>query len=190
MYSELIPAWQRLIDERKARIELNFCPSPFTEFHQDIDKGSIIVMENMKFMNYRDAIDKRKGLSIHYVKLALTELAKFHALGYAYIKSYPGGIQEGLAKNDVVARDFFFSATNRDEAVEVMLNHMQGSMIPNMINVLSACEEPGQNFGDALLRFHERKNIFQLRDELFASNPDEFNTLCHGDAWFNNMLFQ
>ena len=37
MYSRVIPEFQKLIKERKANIELNFCPVPFAEYHKDVE---------------------------------------------------------------------------------------------------------------------------------------------------------
>ena len=48
-------------------------------------------------MNFtlRDAVNKKKGLSPKHVWLALDEMAKYHALGHAWLKSYPGGAEQG-----------------------------------------------------------------------------------------------
>ena len=52
-------------------------------------------------IGYRAAIDKKKGLSPKHVRLALDEMAKYHALGYAWMKNYPGGIEQALKDEEV-----------------------------------------------------------------------------------------
>jgi hypothetical protein len=74
----------------------------FTEFNKDVEKGSIIAMQNATTFGYRDAINKKKGLNPEHVGMALSELAKYHACGYAFMKSYPGGIKQGLKEHKVV----------------------------------------------------------------------------------------
>ena len=49
----------------------------------------------------RDAVNKKKGLSPKHVLLALDEMAKYHALGHAWLRSYPGGAEQGRNSIDI-----------------------------------------------------------------------------------------
>ena len=49
----------------------------------------------------RDAINKKKGLSPKHVLLSLDEMAKYHALGHAWLKSYHGGTEQGCNSIDI-----------------------------------------------------------------------------------------
>ena len=89
-----------MIGERKADIDLNFCQVYFTEFFDDPELGSIIAMQNLASHGYRNAINKKKGLSPEHVRLALAELAKYHACGYAWAKSHRGGMEETLSNEE------------------------------------------------------------------------------------------
>ena len=80
MSIQVIPAWEKLIKKAGADIELNFCKCHYTEL---TDESNLIAMDNMTQFGYRDAINKRQGLTPAHVKLALAELAKYHACGYA-----------------------------------------------------------------------------------------------------------
>jgi hypothetical protein len=93
-----------MIAKCNAGISLNFCNLYYTEFNEDVEEGSIIAMQNAIPLGYKDAINKKKGLSPDHVRLALSELAKYHACGYAYMKSFPGGIEQGLKKHKVYNR--------------------------------------------------------------------------------------
>ena len=58
VYSKLIPAWKKMIKERKVELELNLCPAPFIEFIDEPDPtnpqdGSIIALEHMGQYGYR-----------------------------------------------------------------------------------------------------------------------------------------
>ena len=94
-YTKIIPQWKNIIEERKANIRLNFGDIYYTEFSPDVQEGSIIAMQNLNTLGYRDAVNKKKGLSPKHVSLALDEMAKYHALGHAWLKSYPGGAEQG-----------------------------------------------------------------------------------------------
>jgi hypothetical protein len=89
-----------MIAERKADISLNFCHLYYCE-NENVETGAIIAMQNATTLGYRDALNKKKGLSPPEIRLALSELAKYHACGYAYMKSFPGGIEQGLKEHKV-----------------------------------------------------------------------------------------
>jgi hypothetical protein len=74
----------------------------YSEFNEDVEKGSVIAMQNATTFGYRDAINKKKGFNPKHVKMALSELAKYHACGYAYMSSFPGGIKQGLEEHKVI----------------------------------------------------------------------------------------
>jgi hypothetical protein len=97
-----------MIADRNADISLNFCEVYYTEFNEDVEKGSVIAMQNATSSGYRDANNKNKGFNPEHVKAALSELAKYHACGYAYMKSFPGGIKQGLEEHKVVICFFFY----------------------------------------------------------------------------------
>ena len=54
-YTKIIPQWKRIIEERKADIKLNFGDVYYTEFSPDVEQGSIIAMQNLNTLGYRDA---------------------------------------------------------------------------------------------------------------------------------------
>ena len=58
-------------------------------------------MQNLNTLGYRDAINKKRGLSPKHVRLALDEMAKYHALGYAWMRNYPGGVEQALKDEEV-----------------------------------------------------------------------------------------
>lgn len=86
---------RKLISDRNADVKLSVPPAPYLELNtpdkDGTNKPSILVMEDMSIENFRDPYNKKSnGLGLEYAKLTVMELAKLHACGYAYIKSYPG----------------------------------------------------------------------------------------------------
>ncbi len=51
-------------------------------------------------------------------------------------------------------------------------------------------QEPGQDLASALRKFHSEKNILELPSKACKCHAEEFNTMVHGDAWFNNFMFR
>ena len=189
MYTRIIPAFQKLIDEKGASFKISYAPLAFNNIELDDDKkvtNSTLAMQNLTRIGYSDAINKKKGLNIHYAKLALSEIAKVHALGYVYLKSF-GSIEKGLEKEEHLTRDYFIGAPVT-EAKE-MFSKFEDQMIESFFDVLESAQEPGQDFTGALMASHKKKNLMVQRDEFCRPNPKEFNTFCHGDCWFNNMMF-
>lgn len=137
---------------------------------------------------YRDATDKKKGLGVEYSMLAMEEMAKFHALGHAYVHSFKGGVEEALKAQEVLATDYF--CAKPDPEFKKILDSFIGENLKQMIMLIECFQEPGQNLVDQFKSFHEKNGIFALRDQLYTPSESGFNTLCHGDTWFNNMLFQ
>ena len=59
------------------------------------------------FSRYSAPPNKRYGLSVSHAKSALTQLAIFHAAGYAHVTGHKDGIKGGLEENAVLVRDYF-----------------------------------------------------------------------------------
>ena len=85
--SELLPEWRRLLADRGSPFSLSCAGSPYAEFNPD--GRSVLVLEDMRPRGY-SVVEDRSRLTENHLKVALEELARFHALGYAYLNSNPG----------------------------------------------------------------------------------------------------
>ncbi len=187
-YTEILPAWKKLIEEREAGFAITCYDAPYTEFNDDMEKGSLVVMQNLQPRGFEDARDKKHGLDMHHARLALAELAKFHALGYAHLKSYSGGVEEGLKCNELFVTDYLF--INPSPTGKAVMQSVNSSMITSMQNLLSSVQEPGQDFVGAFMKAHEKEDVFTFRTKLYRPDTDGFKTVCHGDTHLNNLLFK
>ena len=184
-YRDVLPAWNKMAEEKGASFRMNNIPAPYTEIQPDDgDKRSILVMENLALHGYRDAANKKKGLSLVYAKAALEEIARFHAMGYSYMMSYPGGLEEAKKANDIFITDF---VNVRPTPAGV---NMARSMVTGAAGILELIQEPGQDFVGIYNRFLEENDPVEYCRKIFSPNPDGFNVIGHGDLWFNNMLFK
>ena len=193
-YNHMIPALKQFIADRN--IELNVAPFVYSELYEDQTgnknkkKPNILILENLITADgcYRDPVNKMNGLSLDYTKVALDEIAKLHAVSYAYAKSLPGGVSNAGENLGNLARDFIY--TDPCQFLKDLQLHDQPENLAGMRNVLKVCQGPGQDLVGILNHFHELNDIFESRNACYKTDPSGFNVLCHGDPWFNNMLFQ
>lgn len=83
-YAEFIPDLKKFISdlELKTEIQLNFPPCLYAELEKD---EYYFLMENMKESGYMEEVNKKLGLDVIHIKLALDELAKLHSTSHAFI---------------------------------------------------------------------------------------------------------
>ncbi len=179
VYKTLIPSFKDLISNYEAEnvISLNFANCPYAEFN---DSSYFIALDNLTKLGFGEPKDISFGLGIASTSLALTELAKFHALGHAHIKTSKA--------DSFLTRDFFLHDP-LDEEVSITLKDMSKDLLELALVIMSVCEEEGQGISDRLESWLETEDIFGMLSMLNGPNEKGFNTLCHGDAWFNNILF-
>ncbi len=187
-YKDILPAWNDLAKERGATFALNCFAAPYTEFHEDPAKGSILIMQNLVHLGYEVAENKEQGLSLAHAKISLEEIARFHALGYAYLRSYAGGISEGLLANNALVTDYFL--LEQTPEVKKAVDAISEGSLKNFYKLLEQIQEPGQDLVAAVRNFDEEHGAIRHRNKLYEADPQDFNTICHGDTWFNNILFQ
>eukprot|EP00095_Tigriopus_kingsejongensis_P002246 maker-scaffold133_size323035-snap-gene-2.28 protein:Tk02246 transcript:maker-scaffold133_size323035-snap-gene-2.28-mRNA-1 annotation:"GJ18730" len=88
----------------------------------------------------------------------------------------------------VVFSEFDPNCPNEEAQKGSLLKVINDSMGSGLKIILSAC---GEEFAKSYQGFlDEGKCPMKLKDQLFEPSQYPFTTLCHGDAWFNNMLFK
>ena len=83
-YSELIPDLKKFISDfgLETEIQLNFPPCLYAELEK---YEYYFFRENMKDCGYKEEVNKKLGLDVVHIKLALDELAKLHSISHAYV---------------------------------------------------------------------------------------------------------
>lgn len=83
-YAKFIPDLEKFIRDSglENQIVLNFPKCPYA----DLDSPDFpFFMENMRELGYIDEFNKKLGLDEAHIKVTMDELAKFHAVGHAYV---------------------------------------------------------------------------------------------------------
>ena len=83
-YSDFLPQLNSFIKSSglENEIQFNFPPCPHAELAEE---EFYFFMENMKECGYAVEFNKKLGLDAQHVRVALDELAKFHATTHAFV---------------------------------------------------------------------------------------------------------
>ena len=122
------------------------------------------------------------ALTLNGIKLALKELAAFHATGYHFINAFPGG-KEALAKlyRDLFQTNFFEGRKIGDEKVVKIFAPTFDTSI-DIVRKFGSVE-----LAERMVSYRRVLKSEMLR--VYRSKSD-INFLIHGDAWFSNFMFK
>ena len=125
------------------------------------------------------------ALTIHAIKLALKELAAFHASSFHFINTYPGGKKAlEIEYPDVFSEDFF---AGNDFSKEMLTKffEMSSSMFGSCVLVAKKYSTP--ELATKMAAY--QKTIPTVLAKLFESKF-KMSYVTHGDAWYNNYLYR
>jgi thiamine kinase-like enzyme len=83
-----------------------------------------------------------------------------------------------------------YARSEPEEALTKFFEPFMAGPPTSFFQIAEDVQEPGQGLLEAMKKFHEKHNMMSMSNELNERNPNNFNTMCHGDMWFNNMLFK
>ena len=117
--------------------------------------------------------------------MALKELAAFHASGFHFINTYPGGKNAlDVEHPDLFSENFFAS--------EVQNKEMWTKYFEISSNMFGSCIPVAKKFGSPELAERMaayQKTIPAVLEKLFDSKW-KMSYVTHGDAWYNNFLYR
>jgi len=185
-FGNLLPALKKFLS-LKGLPELlpNFCSVPFCSW---TEKDKVLVMQNLKEEGWRDALNKKAGLDIEHVRSAMKWLANYHAVTYAFLSQYEGGLEQ--AKKDF---SMFFWTFNDlvDWDKEIgpfrdMGNNAQRTMFKGFDD--EGTDGKYEGFLENIIEKH--LDIGTAAMKVRDQETYKLKTICHGDPWFNNMMFK
>jgi len=185
-FGDLLPALKDFLSSKGLPDLLpNFCSVPYSAWTED-DK--VLIMQNLKDEGWRDAINKKEGLDIEHVRAAIKWMATYHAITYAFLEEYEGGLEK--AEKDF--QIFFYKFNDlldwekEIEPFRDIGNNSQRAMFKRFEQ-----KNPGGNYETFLEDLIEKHldmgtAAMKVRDH----QKYKLKTICHGDPWFNNMMFK
>lgn len=145
--------------------------------HADDEKSEYaLVLEDLRPKGFR-MWNKYTPIDYTHVKLAISQLGKFHAISFAMRQQRPDifaqfkTLESGMLK---IMYDFPSSTGYYEKTFDKVLKALQ----PGDTEEIRRIQH---------LRYHFKSNL-QLSS--CGSEAEPFTVFCHGDFWNNNMMFQ
>jgi len=133
-----------------------------------------IVMEDLTAQGFRMA-ERTTGLDLNHCLLVMKHIGRYHAASVVLHEKEPEHFQhfvESVHGNGALKfADKFFNTNASNVAKEV-----------------GKWPRYKDRFGDKLMKLAE--NAYESYGHSLERDEDEFNVLCHGDLWVNNMMFR
>ncbi|ALC47966.1 CG31288 [Drosophila busckii] len=163
MYNTFLPAFETLYKEAGEDIKL--APKCL---HTDESDGCInFIFEDLAIKKFRN-VDRTKGLDLEHMICALQKLAEFHAAGSTYLDhnfSFPSEFDEGFVTHR--GKKFHFEGYAKKEK--------------SFKNSIATWGLPDTD--EYIKNFYWAQCLSSMEVD-----PEEFNTLTHGDFWSSNLM--
>ncbi|KAJ9598056.1 hypothetical protein L9F63_026839 [Diploptera punctata] len=170
MYTNILPEMHRIIKSAKEKIQqisARCLPCPIE---------NVIVLEDLKHLGFQMAM-RKEGLDLEHCKLAVRNLARFHAASMALYKidpSFADKYKEGLFK----------------ECEDEKEKKKSQKDMEDMLYNLAATVEKWEGYEKYAQKLKESTpTMFERMTEIVKPKNNYINVLNHGDCWTNNMLF-
>ncbi|KAJ9592869.1 hypothetical protein L9F63_015447 [Diploptera punctata] len=146
------------------------------DINMEADDSAVLLIENLKLSGY-ELRDRRKGFNFGHMKLTVSKLAQFHALGIAIKLLKPEVFNDSIMKT---CQKFDVANPDDDDANEnwitSIIDHVKH--IPEIIPYLDKIEK------------RLRTNTQMRKDRREYPIREPFATIVHNDFWVNNVMFK
>ncbi|KAH8359878.1 hypothetical protein KR093_009302 [Drosophila rubida] len=132
-----------------------------------------VLLEDLRPAGFQN-VDRLEGLDKSHVLSVLTKLAQWHAASAARIEF------KGAYKQHYFVPTYTDSMRPQIEETAETLGKYLLKCLPKY--------DGYETYTDAVHSLHSK--FVDLMYGLNKSDPEDFNALCHGDLWTNNILFQ
>ncbi|XP_069690951.1 uncharacterized protein [Periplaneta americana] len=171
-FSIMFPAMYKLLDNVPS---LNNQPFSAKYLYSDShETASSIVLEDLKVNGFRLADNRISGLDLKHCLLVMKTIARFHA---ASLVQYE--------KDPTIFEPFMDNMFSIDEDIGI-----EAFFTENIKKVANEVETWPKYKDTFAKKLHNLCDTVMEKWRLGVSRNGEFNVLCHGDLWLNNMMFR
>nr|CAD7439495.1 unnamed protein product [Timema bartmani] len=179
MYVLVRPEYEKIQKEKKVPADkfLNAFPACYgaratrgEDVGQPVNDGALLLLENLKAKGYVTG-DRQKGLDMRHTKLALTNLAHFHATAIAIRNHKPQVFKDTVLR---ACRPSSVTPPDEDTPKKEILEYIKS--IPD-------CKQ----------HVDKVKAVFEKTYFLSSSSvigTEAFKSIAHRDLWTSNMMFR
>ncbi|XP_069690934.1 uncharacterized protein [Periplaneta americana] len=172
VFTIVFPAMYKLLNEVPS---LSNQPIAAKYFYSHSDEtASSIVLQDLKQSGFR-LVEIKCGLDLKHCLLVMRTIARFHAATLVLYQKDPDSF-----------KPFMENAFSKDEDI-TMENFFRGN-----ITTVAKEVETWPDYKDKFARKLHNIGDTALKQWILETKrkDEEFNVLCHGDLWFNNMMFR
>lgn len=177
IYKTVFPKLSQFAEEHG----MEYLP-PIPEYYKGYndDKHDYILMQDVRPDGYRMP-NKLISLTLDETSLTLKELAKFHAIGYAFLRHHG---------NQVFKNVEGFQFLQQDAMMKAMLENQFGDILKMFFNTAASLLETRFPEGAAKMKKYLESSgkLYHTMEHL--TDVEIFPTFCHFDLWSNNMLIK
>ncbi|XP_069690933.1 uncharacterized protein [Periplaneta americana] len=172
-FAIVFPAMYNLLNEVPSISNQPFAAKYFYS-HSD-ETVSSIVLQDLKVEGFRLADNRTSGLDLKHCLLVMKTIARFHAASLVLYQNDPKMFEPFM--------DNIFSI---DKDIGI------GEMFAENVNKVAKEVETWPDYREKILqKLHNiRDTVMEQWRKAITRNDEEFNVLCHGDLWLNNMMFR
>nr|CAD7589552.1 unnamed protein product [Timema genevievae] len=179
MYVLVRPEYEKIQKEKKVPADkfLNAFPACYgaratrgEDVGQPVDDGALLLLENLKVKGYVTG-DRQKGLDMRHTKLAIANLARFHATAIAIRNHKPQVFKDTVLR---ACRPSSVTPPDEDTPKKEILEYIKS--IPD-------CKQHADKV-EAVFK----KTYFLSAGSVIGT--EAFKSIAHRDFWTSNMMFR
>nr|XP_040570387.1 uncharacterized protein LOC121119707 isoform X3 [Lepeophtheirus salmonis] len=148
-------------------------------------KKEALVFQHLGKMGFRDPVNKKEGFDLQHIHHGLNWIARLHGASFILFSKYPGG-------HEAWCKDNFVSEAGKFSMFEGMCDMMKKSYFQMFQSLLNGSENDSfvKQFESLFRDTFSNTNVFKLMEDKMYVSRSKFKILCHGDTWFNNIMFK
>ncbi|XP_069690921.1 uncharacterized protein [Periplaneta americana] len=172
-FAIVFPEMYNLLNEVPSLSNQPFAAKYFYS-HSD-ETVSSIVLQDLKVEGFRLADNRISGLDLKHCLLVMKTIARFHAASLVLYQ-----------KDPAMVNPFMNNAFSYDEDIGIW-----EFFASNVYRIAKEVEKWPDYREKFLQKLHNiRDTVMEQWRKAISRNDEEFNVLCHGDLWLNNMMFR
>ncbi|XP_069690958.1 uncharacterized protein [Periplaneta americana] len=133
-----------------------------------------LIMEDLKESGFKIA-ERMRGLDMNHSLLVMKNLGRYHAASVVLHEKQPEKLRYFM--------ESFYNPSNKD-----MMDKFYNGILRNVAREVETWPDYKERFASKLHKLAD--DPFMHCVNAVKRDEEEFNVLCHGDLWLNNMMFR
>lgn len=179
-YEQVFPLYKNFQEEKGidfAKDGFNNVAVCYKILHEEPCEG--LFFENLRVKGF-DMFNRHNDLTKEHVLLTMRALGKMHSIFYALKDQKPESVQTFRKMEDL----FLKFCGEYDSTARIMIE------TNNKMAISVVKRSKKENMKNRVLEILNRDLMKELREVVQGDLAEPYATLCHGDCWNNNIMYQ